>query len=228
MPANVELVSGDFIIGKIYKSEIDNSVFRLTKYKFKDWRDFDEFEWNLRVRLELIDSFGETEYEFEYDNSLNDLYDIVREQISNVSTIVDNILGLNTTSIQYLSWGGSKWEASLNDLNCKWGNNLLTSISNPQFEHQAAGSSSSHKSKNINYCSETGEEYTAVCIVHASQQGPITFLFRYNKNGDSNVVESPSIKYLDWDRNIQEVTISPIKIIEPNKEPVISFVSKRL
>jgi len=52
------------------------------------------YEWSQRIRLELLDNDGHSDFEFEYLNSMNDLYDIVREQTSNVSDFIDNILGL--------------------------------------------------------------------------------------------------------------------------------------
>lgn len=97
-PNNVyspELPSGEVILDKIYSTVLTNGRFRIYRYKFKVWVDEDRFEWSQRIRLELIDKGGFTEYEFVYENSMNDLYDIVREQASNVSSILDEILGLS-------------------------------------------------------------------------------------------------------------------------------------
>src|SRR5690606_20303847 len=51
--------------------------------------------WSESIRLEMIDHQHKTEYEFAYDNSLSDLYDIVRERTSNILEIIDDILGIN-------------------------------------------------------------------------------------------------------------------------------------
>lgn len=92
--SNPLLANGEVIIDKIYKAVIDSNTLKLYRYTCKYFHDEDEFEWVHRIRLELIDKRGDTDYEFDYDNSMNDLYDIVREQTSNVSEIVDDLLGL--------------------------------------------------------------------------------------------------------------------------------------
>jgi hypothetical protein len=89
------LSSGEIILDKIYLATAGAGNFKVYRYKYKFWVDEDRFEWTPQIRLLLIDKYGETEFEFEYENSMNDLYDIVREQASNVSTIVDDLLGLN-------------------------------------------------------------------------------------------------------------------------------------
>src|SRR5687767_6060412 len=97
-PNNVysaELPNGEIILDKMYTTTLTNGRFRLYRYKLKYWVDEDRFEWSQRIRLELIDKNGHVEYEFVYENSMNDLYDIVREQASNVSSILDEILGLS-------------------------------------------------------------------------------------------------------------------------------------
>lgn len=96
-PSNVyspELPNGEIVLDKMYTTHLTNGRFRIYRYKFKVWVDEDRFEWSQRIRLELIDKGNFTEYEFVYENSMNDLYDIVREQASNVSSILDEILGL--------------------------------------------------------------------------------------------------------------------------------------
>lgn len=95
-----ELPNGEFVVDKIYEATISGKKFHLYRYKFKFFRDEFDFEWAQRIRLELMDSGGNTDYEFEYDNSMNDLYDIVREQTSNVTDVVDDILGLKLEIIE--------------------------------------------------------------------------------------------------------------------------------
>lgn len=90
---STDLPSGEVILDKVYISVLERGRFRIYRYKYKYWVDEDRYEWTQKVRLELIDGSGNSEYEFEYDNSMSDLYDIVREQASNVSGILDEILG---------------------------------------------------------------------------------------------------------------------------------------
>lgn len=95
-----ELPSGEFILDKIYQATINSRQFNLYRYKYKFFRDEFDFEWATRIRLELLDNAGYTDYEFEYNNSFDDLYDIVREQTSNVVDVIDDILGLKLEIIE--------------------------------------------------------------------------------------------------------------------------------
>lgn len=95
-----ELPNGEIILDKIYKTAYSGGRFQIYRYKFKSWMDEDRFEWSQRIRLELVDSQGHTDYEFEYENSMNDLYEIVREQASDVENLIDNILGLTLEIIE--------------------------------------------------------------------------------------------------------------------------------
>lgn len=93
-PRDPELPNGEVILDKLYETTVNDRDFRLYRYKYKYYRDEYDFEWSQKIRLELLDNDGNTDYEFEYQNSMNDLYDIVREQTSNVSDFIDDILGL--------------------------------------------------------------------------------------------------------------------------------------
>lgn len=93
-PRDTELPNGEVILDKLYETTVNDRDFRLYRYKYKYYRDEYDFEWSQRIRLELLDNDGNTDFEFEYQNSMNDLYDIVREQTSNVSDFIDSILGL--------------------------------------------------------------------------------------------------------------------------------------
>ena len=88
-----ETDNGDIILDKIYITNIHEKKFQMYRCKYKYWLDIDQFEWSQRVRLELLDSSGNVEYEFEYDNSMDDLYGIVREKTSGISEIIDQVLG---------------------------------------------------------------------------------------------------------------------------------------
>lgn len=93
-PRDPELPNGEVILDKLYETTVNDRDFRLYRYKYKYYRDEYDFEWSQRIRLELLDNEGNTDFEFEYQNSMNDLYDIVREQTSNVSDFIDDVLGL--------------------------------------------------------------------------------------------------------------------------------------
>lgn len=99
-PKDEELLSGEIVLDKIYETSINFKSFRLYRYKLKLYIDEYNFEWDQRIRLELLDAFGNTDYEFDYDNSLDDLYEIVREQTSNVINIIDDILGVKLEIIE--------------------------------------------------------------------------------------------------------------------------------
>jgi hypothetical protein len=98
--SNPDLPNGETILDKIYSTILGQGKFRVYRYKYKFWIDEEKFEWIQRIRLELIDSSGNTEFEFEYENSMNDLYEVIREQTSNVSNIIDDILGINLEIIE--------------------------------------------------------------------------------------------------------------------------------
>lgn len=97
---NNELPNGEYVLDKVYESKIENGYFNIYKYKIRNWYEEDEFAWNTTIKFELLDKNHHTDYEFPYDNSLDDLYSIIREQSSNVTDIVDNILGIKLKIIE--------------------------------------------------------------------------------------------------------------------------------
>ncbi len=94
VPDNPDLPNEEIILDKVYKTEIGDKNFHLYRYKYKYFIDEFEYQWAQRVRLDLVDNEGETDYVFKYENSMNDLYDIVREQASNVNQLIDDILDI--------------------------------------------------------------------------------------------------------------------------------------
>jgi hypothetical protein len=94
IPLDTDLPNEEVILDKIYKTTVSDKQLHLYRYKFKYFIDEYEYQWVQKVRLELIDSKGETDYVFKYENSMNDLYDIVREQASNVNQLIDDILSI--------------------------------------------------------------------------------------------------------------------------------------
>ena len=82
----------DNIIGFIYRTEIMDKHFWLYKYKAKYYRDEYDWDWVEKIKLELIDSNGNSLYEFKYEYSLFDLYNAIREKTSGISSILDDLL----------------------------------------------------------------------------------------------------------------------------------------
>lgn len=107
IPDSPELPNGEIILDKIYTATILHKRFQLYKYRYKNWRDYDEFEWSERIKLELVDLYGHSEYEFDYDNSMTDLYYSVREHASGVLDIVNEFLG-SDLEIIHATYGSSK------------------------------------------------------------------------------------------------------------------------
>lgn len=94
VPADRELIMYEKIVDKIYMVTVDQAYFRLYKIKYQSFMNEYESMWLEKIKFELIDVEGNVEFEFEYDNSFNDLYEIVREQSSKINTIIENILGI--------------------------------------------------------------------------------------------------------------------------------------
>ena len=93
-PSNDELPNDEYILDKIYETTFNERDLRLYRYKYKYYKDEYDIEWLQKIRLELLDYKGAVDYEFEYMNSMSDLYDIVREQTSEVLDFIDDVLGI--------------------------------------------------------------------------------------------------------------------------------------
>lgn len=80
----IDLPHDEKITSKIYKTSILQKLFRIYEYQYKHYVDEDEWLWNQRKRLEVIDESNDRLYDFEYDYSLNDLFDAVARQTSGI------------------------------------------------------------------------------------------------------------------------------------------------
>lgn len=80
------------LIDLAYSATISEKNFRLYKYYVRHYTDVDEWDWNERIRLELIDNYGNSTYEFPYEYSLHDLYEAVREYSSGINDFIDGFL----------------------------------------------------------------------------------------------------------------------------------------
>ncbi len=129
-----ELPSGEYLLDKIYETKIEDRSFKLYKYKYKVWKEEFDYEWQSSIKLELADKGGDIDYEFEYDNSFNDLYSIVREQCSNVIDVIDSILGL-TLGILKATYGPAKVSIDITDrLREKIKNNKLNILADNSIQ----------------------------------------------------------------------------------------------
>ncbi|WP_276482673.1 hypothetical protein [Paraflavitalea pollutisoli] len=99
-----ELANGEIVIDKVYSTEINGKRFNLYRYKYKHWKEYDEYEWNIRPKLELVDMFENVEFEFNYDYSLEDLYQIVRQQSSGILEFIEEFISTKL-EITYATYG---------------------------------------------------------------------------------------------------------------------------
>lgn len=77
---------------KLYITTIDEKKLRIYEFQYKHYVDEDEWLWNQRVRLEMIDANEEKIYEFGYNYSLNDLFNAVTKSNSGVDEFLDKFL----------------------------------------------------------------------------------------------------------------------------------------
>jgi hypothetical protein len=90
------------IIDKVYTSIFKGKHFRLFRYRHKDYSsDFDTLYWSSSIKLEITDKDGFSEWEFPYDNSLNDLYEAVRYKVSGFNEFINELLGLEIIKAVY-------------------------------------------------------------------------------------------------------------------------------
>lgn len=88
----IELPNDEKITSKIYTTTILDKNFRLYEYQYKHYIDEDEWLWNKRKSFEVIDQSNNRLYEFEYDYSLNDLFESVTRKTSGIDDFLGNFL----------------------------------------------------------------------------------------------------------------------------------------
>lgn len=80
------------ILDFIYITNYKEKNFRLFRYKYKDYVDYDKFRLTAGYRLEMIDDKGKSLYVLPKDSSTENLYDSVREKTSGVNKLIDDLL----------------------------------------------------------------------------------------------------------------------------------------
>lgn len=140
IPKDKELPGGGVILDKGYETTISDRNIVLYRYKYKYYTDEFNFDWFTKINLELQDSDGHTDYVFDFNNSMNDLYDIVREQTSEVLDIIDEFLGFKLEILEAKYFTAKNSIDVTTILNNKVSNNKLTFVvSNDIFEDPEFG-----------------------------------------------------------------------------------------
>lgn len=92
--SSVKLEEDGELIGKAYTTNYMGRIFRMYAFKYLMYQpDFDKFYKTTSKNLELIDFQNEVLWIFPFDNSINDLYDMVRYKVANVDQLLDDLLG---------------------------------------------------------------------------------------------------------------------------------------
>lgn len=89
---NLDLPHEERATSKLYIASINGKKFRIYEFQYKQYVDEDEWLWNKRVRFEMIDDSEERIYEFEYNYSLNDLFNAVTKSNSGIDEFLTNFL----------------------------------------------------------------------------------------------------------------------------------------
>ena len=80
------------LLDNSYITKIGNRKIRLYKYEGKYYIDEDQFDWIEYYRLEFVDFYDKSEWEFPRDRALEDLYDTVRYKTSKVEDFFKDYL----------------------------------------------------------------------------------------------------------------------------------------
>lgn len=86
------LAGTEKLIDNIYVAKVSTKKVRLYKYEYKHFYEEEIFFWLEAFRLEFIDLYEKTEWEFPRDNAVEDLYDSVRYKTSNVEDFFKDYL----------------------------------------------------------------------------------------------------------------------------------------
>jgi len=87
------LGNGGIVIDNVYYTEVEKKILRLYKFSQKYYYEEDSFEWTENLRLEFVDFYWKSEFEFPPISILSDLYETVRYKTSGVESFLDSYLG---------------------------------------------------------------------------------------------------------------------------------------
>jgi hypothetical protein len=80
------------VVGKSYISHVEDEIVRIYSYDTKIYSDVDEYVWDNRLRLEIIDNDGRSKWEFQSNLSFSDLYRSVQFKAEGVGTFIEKFL----------------------------------------------------------------------------------------------------------------------------------------
>jgi hypothetical protein len=88
----ISLGGTEKLIDNAYVATVGGRKIRLYKYQAKFYYDEGLYDWSESYRLEFIDFYDNSEWEFPRDNSILDLYDTVRYKTSKVADFFKDYL----------------------------------------------------------------------------------------------------------------------------------------
>lgn len=86
------LSGSERLVDNVYVSKVLDKTIRLYKYEEKWWYEEERYEWRAGYRLELIDVYGKSIWEFPADAVILDLYESVRFKTSGIDQFFDDFL----------------------------------------------------------------------------------------------------------------------------------------
>ena len=113
--------------------------------------------------------------------------------------------------IEYLTWNGQRWKASLEDLKTYGGAGV--GFINPSFHHHREDGTYSHKDEWIQYIADNGTHWRAKCRSHsqASLNVMAKFTFDHYEHENGSVDHSDTdIRFRGWDGNNYKAYIADI------------------
>jgi hypothetical protein len=91
--SSVKLEDDGEVIGKAYTTTFKDKIFRVYAYKYEAFDPaYNKLYTTNKVNLELIDYLGEVLWKFPFDNSINDLYQMIRYKVAKIDDLFDSFL----------------------------------------------------------------------------------------------------------------------------------------
>lgn len=80
------------LLGNSYVAEFDGNYFRIYKYEYKDYIDYDEYNWSEDICLEIVDSRGKSKWTFSKNRKIYDIYELAKFYAEKIDSIFDSFL----------------------------------------------------------------------------------------------------------------------------------------